>query len=302
MNFDSYITKIKQLNFDYDRERFWNDSQYRDEVEPKLNESNRKRNEITIQFREENLTISEEAENEIIPYLQESLNSALLVLPLIWVIPHFSENLMLELLQCAIKVGNSSDNRYFIEPCLRVHGVFKVNEIMVDHVVNGNKQEKEGALMSFYWIKGLVLVSKGNDPDNQKIMKKVYIWNGSYYRDDHEQTDDLETYIGEYEKMKKDRMRTFLKVVYQEFDADVLYSLFKELPDSIADFDPEFAEDAKLLFDKKFRTEVLKIYEPYSALAGVSSKIKRKKIYDEKSKEVALLKKSVEEKIKKAAI
>jgi hypothetical protein len=62
------------------------------------------------------------------------------------------------LIRVAIYEVDPSFNRSFIEPGLRVFGYRKVQEALLEYVVEGTNREKAGAVRAFYWAKRPLLL------------------------------------------------------------------------------------------------------------------------------------------------
>ncbi len=67
------------------------------------------------------------------------------------------------LVRVAIYEADPSFNRSFIEPGLRVFGYQKVQEALLDYLMDGTNREKAGAVRAFYWTKGPLLLPDWQD-------------------------------------------------------------------------------------------------------------------------------------------
>jgi len=65
------------------------------------------------------------------------------------------EQLLDAMLRAAVYERDPSDNRKFIEPCMRSHGARLVNEKLLLYFETGTNEEKAGAASAFYWSFGL---------------------------------------------------------------------------------------------------------------------------------------------------
>ena len=67
------------------------------------------------------------------------------------------------LMRIAVYEANPSFNRGFIEPCLRAFGYRRVQEALLEYLVEGTNREKAGAARAFYWAQLPLLLPNWHD-------------------------------------------------------------------------------------------------------------------------------------------
>ncbi|MDY6899800.1 MAG: hypothetical protein SWZ49_17230 [Cyanobacteriota bacterium] len=82
------------------------------------------------------------------------------------------KSLFLSLIHAAIHEPNPSLNRYFIEPCIRCCGSYRVNlELINRYMENGTNQEKSGLAKVLYWS-----LRRNNSENIEDLIDKVNCW------------------------------------------------------------------------------------------------------------------------------
>lgn len=293
---------LNKVKHDYDSDRFYRDSEYRKEQEPFLRKTGEEQQRLLLQYRHANPVLTPHDEESMILELMDPKKSSRVAFVL-RIMPGFSRSLLRAMIKAACDCMDPSSNRIFIEPCTRFFDAFAVNDVVLDFVVNGTKEEKIGAMRCFYWIRSrIVRFQICNGPMQEELIE--YRWNGKAYTNQDENRKYLslgEAALNEYkpkvELMLATRQKILLDRLSVETDVDVLLALFRELPESPDVFPDEFQSMARKLYLANERELVLATVEPYRKLAGVSDDALRAKIHEEARKESAKLKAEVQMKI-----
>ncbi|HVE59205.1 MAG TPA: hypothetical protein VNB22_20445, partial [Pyrinomonadaceae bacterium] len=85
------------------------------------------------------------------------------------------------LIKAAVLEESSSQNRKFIELCLKTYGHREVYDTLLEYVKNGSNEEKKGAVRALYWAKPkLVFPKNAKDhsfknatPESKKLYNSV---------------------------------------------------------------------------------------------------------------------------------
>jgi hypothetical protein len=83
------------------------------------------------------------------------------------------EDFFMPLVRAAVYEDDPSYNRDFVDPCIRIFGVRRVSEALLNFVSTGTNFEKAGAVNALYWALG--------SPDNAEEIEDIYIRRRSMY-------------------------------------------------------------------------------------------------------------------------
>jgi hypothetical protein len=162
------------------------------------------------------------------------------------VLEYFSDRLYQKLLYIAVNTSDPSFNLSFIEPCCRVYGAFEVEELLLEYVKNGTREERLNALNGFYWT------------NVTKIYKYTFKWQWSTnsYKDYRYENDKMiyeemspKKYLEYSTKLKKAKFDKY-KILLHEFissnDFEIRYNIALILPKNT----DEYPEELKNLASK----------------------------------------------------
>jgi hypothetical protein len=77
------------------------------------------------------------------------------------------DDFFMPLVRAAVYEEDPSYNRDFVDPCIRIFGVRRVSEALLNFVATGTNFEKAGAINALYWALG--------SPDNAEEIEDIYI-------------------------------------------------------------------------------------------------------------------------------
>ena len=141
------------------------------------------------------------------------------------VVDDFSERLMGELLEIAIKIHDPSYNSCFIKPAMRVHN-FQTNDYLTTRFPKSTQSKKRGIIRAFYWVSPNAVWRKETGKVDTDYSTK-YIWNeGGYFEKDYNISEveliinkdeyslryenKIEVLIQEYRTTKDKRMKEYV--------------------------------------------------------------------------------------------
>lgn len=83
------------------------------------------------------------------------------------------EDFFMPLVRAAVYEDDPSYNREFVNPCIRIFGVRRVSEALLNYVSTGTNFEKAGAVNALYWALG--------SPNNADEIEDIHIRRRSMY-------------------------------------------------------------------------------------------------------------------------
>lgn len=130
-------------------------------------------NKVLAEFKAHNQNLSEEQTTELVNLLQSDIevSDKYFVADLLYLYDSFNRELFETLLIIAIHYKDSSFNRIFLRPCLRVFGTNEVVDSLSDRFNQANIIERIGISKLVYWLR---IHENGNiDKLDHTILKKA---------------------------------------------------------------------------------------------------------------------------------
>jgi hypothetical protein len=160
-----------------------------------------------------------------------------------WYVPYvlsvvndFSENLMKELLETAIRIYDPSYNYCFIKPAMRVYN-FQVYDYYIDRFCNSTFNEKKGIFRALYWVIPQAVWRKETGRIETDYSVK-YIWNKrGYFELDYNSSEvELIRYNDEIIQRNEKKVKIFIEEYRKTKNRKLKYYISLNLPKEINEF------------------------------------------------------------------
>lgn len=212
--------------------------------------------EIFIEFREsKNGILNKDDEEYLINQLKDE-KEKWFVPNILRVVNSFSENLMINSLEAAIKIQDPSYNNNFLSPCKRVFDL-KVNDYLNSRFKSANKEDRIGILRAFYWVRDRrVHVTY---PDKRKEVYAVnYYWNGNSFTsrenekgENRMSEDEYKSYCKVADSKSDERIELLLNTFLEESDLEMKYRISLNLPKETQKYPEHLRGKAKKYLNEK---------------------------------------------------